>query len=143
MNVCKSLLGAMVVAGSVALLPSVAEAGHRFNVDRGSRYSHGGYHHGGHSRSSFGFSIGFGSGSYCGPRYSYSSFSYGTYRPHYRSYYRPVYVAPPVYCPPPVVYSAPVYYAPAPVVVVPRTYSAPCYTPSTYYYSGGGYYYGR
>ena len=148
----RTMLAVLLVAGAVTLLPSVAQAGGRFDTrDRGSRYIGGSHYRGGHhygsSRSHFGFSIGFGSGSHWGPRYSHTSFSFGTYRPHsyYRSY-RPVYVPAPVYCPPPaVVYRpAPVYVAPAPVVVMPRTYSAPCYTtPSTYYYSSGGYYYGR
>ena len=144
----KAVLAVLLVAGVVTLLPSVAEAGGRFNThNRGSRYigGYGGGHH--HGSSHFGFSVGFGSGSHWGPSYSHASFSYGTYRPH--SYYRshhPVYVPAPVYCPPPaVIYRpAPVYIAPAPVIVTPRSYGAPCYTtPSTYHYPSGGYYYGR
>ena len=92
------------------LTPAVSKADHRSwgggGYYRGGGYSHRGGYYGGHSRSGFDFSIGFGT---------------GFFRPYRSTYYCPpprVYYAPPpvVYVPPPVSYycAPPAYYAPAP-----------------------------
>ncbi|HRK30563.1 MAG TPA: hypothetical protein PLD59_05745 [Tepidisphaeraceae bacterium] len=145
---------ALVLA--IAAVPAISMAGDRWDNggrgrggdggrDRGYRYDRGErYYDRGHSsrsRSSFGFTFGFGSSGY--RDYTYGSFSYGN-----RGYYRP---SPPVvyretYIAPRYEYSsrhyecAPVrsYYAPAPKVYY---YDGGCSTGSGY--SGSVYYYRR
>jgi hypothetical protein len=135
----KMLLGAVALA-AMTFMPAAARAG-------------------GHGHSSFGVSIGFSSGGYCGNgvsyggyyNYNHGGYGYGrggycgpsyyrSYQPYCAPVYRPVcapvyrpYCAPTVvYTAPPVVYSAPpVVYSPAPVVYSPSpvVYSS---TPVTY-----------
>jgi hypothetical protein len=135
----RMLLGLFVLA----IIPSVAEAGHR-------------------GRSSWGFGFGYSSGGYYG-RGSYVDFSYGrggyyggghyhghgggyyhrpTYRHHYGFGYAPAYYAPRVYYPAPVIVErAPVYIQRAPrVYVVDRNYDD-CHPRA--YYTEARYYYDR